>query len=144
MNERYAGLYTIGGKTFTNIYPPIIDKDTFEIVRAIVEKNKFGKRSFKMNYLLKDKIKCGYCGQSVIGENGTAKNGERKYYYKCRGRKSHVTDCDNHAIRKEVLEKIVIDTILNQLKSPKWSIKSFEVYWMNRNAKSRIIPFLRF
>ena len=117
-NERYAGLYTIGGKTFTNIYPPIIDKDTFEVVRAIVEKNKYGKRSFKMNYLLKDKIKCGYCGQSVIGENGTAKNGERKYYYKCRGRKSHVTDCNNPAIRKEVLEKLVIDNTILELSKP--------------------------
>ena len=117
-NERYAGIYTIGDKTYTNIYPPIVDKETFDAVRVIVEKNQYGKRSFKMEYLLKDKVKCGYCGQSIIGENGTAKSGERKYYYKCRGRKSKITDCDNPAIRKDVLEKIVLDSVLNELNKP--------------------------
>ena len=117
-NERYAGIYNIGGKTFTNIYPPIIDKETFEKVRKIVDSNKYGKTSYKMTYLLKDKLKCGYCGQSVIGENGTAKSGERKYYYKCRGRKSKITDCNNPAIRKEVLEKIVIDNIMLEMGKP--------------------------
>lgn len=67
---------------------------------------------------MKDKVKCGYCGQSIIGENGTAKSGERKYYYKCRGRKSKITDCDNPAIRKDVLEKIVLDSVLNELNKP--------------------------
>ena len=87
-------------------------------MRKIVDSNKYGKTSYKMTYLLKDKIKCGYCGQSVIGENGTAKSGERKYYYKCRGRKSRITDCNNPAIRKEVLEKIVIDNIMLEMGKP--------------------------
>ena len=117
-NEKYAGIYNVAGKTYTNIFPPIVEKDIYEIVRKIVERHKYGKRSFKMDYLLSNKIKCGYCGQSVIGENGTAKNGERKYYYKCRGRKSHITDCNNPAIRKEILEQIVIENILNELKKP--------------------------
>ena len=117
-NERYTGVYHIDGKEFTNIYPPIVSKELFNAVRVIVEKNKFGKRSEKMEYLLKDKIKCGYCGQSVIGENGTARNGERRYYYKCRGRKSRITDCNNPAIRKEALEKIVLDSVLSELNKP--------------------------
>ena len=117
-NERYSGIYRHNGEIFDNIYPVIVPAETFEKVRAKVFKNKYGKASVVMDYLLKDKIICGYCGQSIIGENGTANNGERKYYYKCRGRKSKVNDCKKSTVRKEVLEKIVIDTIVNELKKP--------------------------
>ena len=69
--------------------------------------------------LLKDKVKCGYCGQSIIGESGTAKSGQKKYYYKCRGRKARITDCDNPALRKEVLENLVIQALQKKLSDPK-------------------------
>ena len=77
--------------------------------------NKFGKRSEHITYLLKDKIKCGYCGRSVIGDNGTAHNGERKYYYTCQGRKKKLTDCRKQSIRKDILEKIVLECVIEQI-----------------------------
>ena len=58
---------------------------------------------------------CGYCGKSIIGDNGTAKNGERKYYYACCGRKKKTTDCKKSSIRKDVIEKIVIESIIEHL-----------------------------
>ena len=65
-NERYSGIYRHNGEVFDNIYPQIVTKETFDKVRAKVNANKFGKRSEHITYLLKDKIKCGYCGRSVI------------------------------------------------------------------------------
>ena len=117
-NERYSGKYHFNGELFTNIYPQIVDSKLFERVRNKVLSNKFGKKSESITYILKDKIVCGYCGMSIIGENGTARNGERKYYYKCRGRKSKITDCHKQAIRKEVLENIVLNAILDELNKP--------------------------
>ena len=114
-NERYSGIYRHNGEVFDNIYPQIVPKETFEKVRAKVNANKFGKRSEYITYLLKDKIKCGYCGKSIIGENGTAHNGERKYYYKCRGRKSKLNDCRKQAMRKDILEKIVLESVIEQI-----------------------------
>ena len=114
-NERYSGIYRHNDEVFTNIYPQIVPQDTFEIVRQKVNCNKFGKRSNDIVYLLKDKIKCGYCGKSIIGDNGTAKNGERKYYYTCSGRKKKLTDCHKSAIRKDVLEKIVLESVVEQV-----------------------------
>ena len=114
-NERYSGIYRHNDEVFTNIYPQIVPQDTFEIVREKVNCNKFGKRSNDIVYLLKDKIKCGYCGKSIIGDNGTAKNGERKYYYTCSGRKKKLTDCHKFAIRKDVLEKIVLESVIEQV-----------------------------
>ena len=114
-NERYSGIYRHNGEVFDNIYPQIVPKETFDKVRAKVNANKFGKRSEHITYLLKDKIKCGYCGRSVIGDNGTAHNGERKYYYTCQGRKKKLTDCRKQSIRKDILEKIVLEYILEKI-----------------------------
>lgn len=117
-NERYSGIYRHNGEVFDNIYPQIVPQETFDKVRKKVNANKFGKRSEHITYLLKDKIKCGYCGKSIIGENGTSKNGERKYYYTCCGRKKKTTECKKQAIRKDVLEKIILENVLEQMQKP--------------------------
>lgn len=117
-NERYVGIYRYKDEIFTNIYPQIVPNEIFDKVKEKVLKNKYGKTSVKVNYLLRNKIICGYCGHSLIGEIGTARNGEKKHYYKCRGRKTHKTKCTKQTIRQDVLEKIVLDTIVEQLQTP--------------------------
>ena len=59
-------------------------------------------------------MKCGYCGSPVSAECGTAKNGERKRYYKCLGRKNG-NGCKKSQARKEVLENYVLENIIMQL-----------------------------
>lgn len=116
-NEHYSGIYHYNGEPFDNIYPQIVDTELFNIVRSKVLANQYGKASEKVTYLLKGKVKCGCCGQSVIGENGTARNGERRYYYKCSGRKLN-SGCKNNAIRKKILEKLVIERVIEELSNP--------------------------
>ena len=86
-NEKYSGVYKHGEEVIANMYPQIVPTELYEKVRAIVNKTKFEKRSVKADFLLRHKIKCGYCGQSINAESGTTKNGTRVYYYKCNGRK---------------------------------------------------------
>ena len=117
-NERYLGIYRHDGTVYDHIYPQIIDEETFERVRKKVDKNKYGKRSTTVVYLLRNKITCGYCGSSVIAECGTAKSGSVKRYYKCSGRK-HGRGCKKEAIRKDVLENIVLKTAIKALSDPK-------------------------
>ncbi len=114
-NERYSGVYHFKGEVFDNIYPQIVSQEIFDKVSKKINSNKYGKRSEEITYLLKDKIKCGYCGKSMVGENGTAQNGDRKYYYKCRGRKARLNDCHKQAVRKDVLENIVLDCVIEQI-----------------------------
>ena len=114
-NERYSGIYHYNGEVFDNIYPQIVPSEIFEIVQKKVLRNKFGKRSEEIIYLLKDKIKCGYCGKSIIGESGTSRNGEKKYYYTCCGRKKKTNDCRKATVRKDVLESIVIENVVEQI-----------------------------
>ena len=75
-NERYSGIYNFNGETFDNIYPQIVPPEIYEIVRKKVNDNKYGKTSENVEYLLKNKIICGYCGKSIVGENGTAHTGK--------------------------------------------------------------------
>ena len=113
-NEKYAGIYRYNGEVFTNIYPQIVPQETYDIVRKKIDSNHYGKRSTEVVYLLRHKMKCGYCGSPVSAECGTAKNGERKRYYKCLGRKNG-NGCKKSQARKEVLENYVLENIITQL-----------------------------
>ena len=115
-NEKYAGIYRFNGEIIENMFPQIVPTDIFERVRAKVQKNRYGKNSLQVLYLLRGKLKCGYCSQSVNAECGTSQNGEKKYYYKCFGKKHH--RCNKSVIRKDILEKLVLDKIVSELNRP--------------------------
>jgi len=117
-NEKYLGAYNNGEELVENLYPRIVTDELYEQVRKIIDSNKHGKKSYEITYLLKNKIKCGYCGESVIGENGTSKNGERKFYYKCRGKKALQNGCQQQTFRKDVLEKLIVSSIIEELNEP--------------------------
>ena len=110
-NEKYSGIYRFGNDVFENMYPPIVPEDVYKKVRKKVDLNKYGKRSVELVYLLRHKLKCGYCGMPISAECGTAKDGVRRHYYKCLGRKRG-SDCKKSSVRKEILENFVIDNIL--------------------------------
>ena len=115
--EKYAGVYTCRGEVYDNLYPRIVPSDIFEIVQRKVKENKYGSHSVAVTYLLRKKVKCGYCGKHIFAECGTAKNGEVIRYYKCSGRKNG-TGCRKEQTRKELLEKYVIENIQEHLSKP--------------------------
>ena len=114
-NEKYSGSYRKGDEIIDNIYPQLIPTDTYQKVRDKAEKNKFGKRSIKTVYLLRHKVKCGYCGRPISAETGTARNGEVKRYYKCIGRKKDNNGCIKTQIPKDFLEEFVSNVIIEKL-----------------------------
>lgn len=114
-NEKYSGSYRKDDEIIDNIYPQLIPTDTYQKVREKAEKNKFGKRSVKTVYLLRHKVKCGYCGRPISAETGTARNGEVKRYYKCIGRKKDNNGCIKTQIPKEFLEEFVSNVIIEKL-----------------------------
>lgn len=117
-NEKYSGVYRYGGEVFDNIYPQIVPTKTFEIVRKKVDKNKYGKASTTTVYLLRNKVKCGYCGSSITAESGTSKTGVVRRYYKCIGRK-HNNGCKKLMVRQAYLEDFVVNAIISFLKNKK-------------------------
>ncbi len=117
-NKKYSGVYYHENERIDNMYPQIVPTDLFEKVRAIIDKNKSGKRSIRVDYLLRHKLKCGYCGEPISADSGTARNGEVVRYYKCLGRKKHKNDCQKSMVKKEELESFVIQSILEELSKP--------------------------
>ena len=115
-NKNYIGIYEYKGEVFTDIYPQIISHEAYTNVRTRIDANKTGSRSVQTVYLLRGKLKCGYCGQPISAESGTSRTKEKKFYYKCHGRKKYQNGCTKTTIKKELLEEFVVEFILGELK----------------------------
>lgn len=118
-NEKYSGIYRFNNQTFENMYPQIVSTEIYEKVRQKTNQNKYGKRSVEVVYLLRNKLKCGYCGEPISAECGTTSQGKKRRYYKCLGKKRHTTDCNKQTVRKEILEDLVVKILIEQLNNPK-------------------------
>ena len=118
-NERYTGKYTKDNEVFTNMFPRIIDDETFAKVKARSKVNHYGKRSIQTVYLLKNKLVCGYCGKSISAESGTTKQGKQIHYYKCIGIKKYRNGCIKETIRQDILEEYILGILINEFAKPK-------------------------
>ena len=115
-NEKYAGRYVFNGEVFTNMYPAIVTDELFETVRNKIDGNKYGKHKPFIVYLLKNKLKCGYCGHIVNSDSGTSKTGVVKRYYKCTGKRNQLCT-ESKPIKKELIEELVVNAILSALET---------------------------
>ena len=118
-NEKYSGIYKFNDEIYENTYPQIVSPEIYQKVKNKINMNKYGKRSVDVVYLLRNKLVCGYCGMPISAEGGTARDGTKKHYYKCLGRKRN-NGCKKATISKETLENFVIESITNVLNSPKY------------------------
>ena len=129
--EKYTGVYNFNGETFTHIYPAIIPKELFQIVRKRIDKNKTGKHVIGVDYILMGKCFCGYCGRQLRSAAGTTTDGTILRYYRCPYSKKD-PNCHNQSVRKEVLEQIVIDALTKEIAKPEnitlITNKVFELY----------------
>ncbi len=112
-NPVYIGTYKFADVVLEDVIPAIIDKDTFNNVQArraqrAASRPKRDKEE-SVKYLLSGKLRCGICGSVIAGDSGTSRNGETHRYYTCLGRKRKETDCDLPSMRKEDLERIVLE-----------------------------------
>ena len=90
------------------------------------------------DYLLTTHLFCGKCGAMMTGEIGTSHTETKYRYYKCNQAKKK--KCDKKTIRKEWLENLVIDTILELITDDSVSngsfYKDFAVLIINFSLKS--------
>lgn len=118
-NEKYSGTYRRGDEIVDKMYPQLIPADLFKRVRAIVEKNRYGKQCLTASgvLLLRQKLRCGYCGKPITGDSSHTRNGTIFRYYKCSGRKLK-SGCQKMQVRKEFLEEFVLNAIVKRLNDP--------------------------
>ena len=117
-NERYTGVYLYKDIIRDeDAIPAIIDKATFLEVQKMLKIHKRipSKNWEHTEYLFTDKIFCGECGRSMVGESGYSHMGTKYRYYTCSGRKKYKS-CSKSPIPKEELEDKVINHLLEILK----------------------------
>lgn len=113
-NERYCGIYIWGGIRIPGGMPIIISRDDWEAAQLMREKTGRHHENDDAEYLLTGKVFCGLCGKPMVGDSGKSKVGTVYHYYTCSGRKTKSglpRTCDKKPVRREHLEKTVLDFI---------------------------------
>lgn len=122
-NEKYIGVYSYsatdpnGNEEVVRLegkIPALVTEELFNRVQERLRATSRGPGTAKAKvpYLLKDKIFCGFCGQSMKSDSNKKKNGDVYRYYNCRkDRPGH--DCKRKTMPKEVIERnVAAQTIL--------------------------------
>ena len=113
-NRRYIGEYSYKDIVIPGGVPAIVDKDLFDRVQERFAKNKIAHgrpAKEEVSYLLTTKLFCGKCGTLMGGESGTSHMGTTYHYYKFgKAKRKGQAHCSLKAIRKEPLERFVVDT----------------------------------
>jgi len=109
-NSKYIGKVQHGDTIYTNIYPAIIDENTWQSVQNIRNSNKHtpGSKKQKFGFLLSGKLICGDCHSFMVGESGKSKSTDIYKYYTCLSRRRRKIDCELKSVQKEWLEDLVI------------------------------------
>lgn len=96
-----------------NTHQPIIDKETFDLVQRYSQSRAYNKKNSFIN-IFSGLAKCADCGKNMSSV-GTRKKGSTANLecgaYKLKGAKA----CTNHFIDYDVLYKIVLDTLKEQI-----------------------------
>lgn len=119
-NRKYIGEFEHEGVVYTNIYPPIIDKETFNKVQQRLARRQHAPAALKAReeYILQGKAFCGHCGARMVGVSGTGKLGTKYHYYACgEAYKNHT--CNKHTEKKEMLEQLIVELTLEYVLEPK-------------------------
>ena len=117
-NRKYTGKYIFEDEVIDNMYPQIISDELFENIQSKKYKNKQGSNSTKTNYLLRNRLICGYCGYPITAECGKSKTGKVYRYYKCSGKKKFNNGCQKSILKKETIEKFILNEVIRKLRNP--------------------------
>ena len=107
-NPNYCGRVNNKYGTFDNMFPSIISKAMYKNAQAI-RVNKQVKRTPSAN-LLKQKIKCPYCGSTLTNMTITKTNHSLRYYVCPKNMNASRFICDFKGINAENLEKQVLES----------------------------------
>jgi len=146
-NRRYIGEYRYKDIVTPGGIPAIVDQDLFDRVQQRFEQNRIAHgRPAKedVSYLLTTKLFCGKCGTLMGGESGTSHMGNTYYYYKCGNAKRHgKAHCDLKAIRKEPLERFVVETAIKVIFSDEIIEQLIDLIMEAQQQENTRLPVLK-
>lgn len=115
-NEKYIGIYQYEDIRVEGGIPAIIDRQLFDKVQTMIDKNHKHPAAKREQFLLTAKLFCGHCGAAMTGDAGTSHSGRVYSYYTCNNRKYGHT-CEKERAAKDWIERIVIDALVQLVNS---------------------------
>lgn len=111
-NEKYIGIYQFHDYRAENAIPRIISQELWDRVQArLANRKRSGTYKAKYTYLLSGKLYCGHCGHRMHANC----NQQGYLYYKCFGKSNMSADCTKRNMRKDYIEKVVLEDALSFL-----------------------------
>lgn len=117
-NKKYIGQYKFMDIVIDGGVPAIIDEDTFNKVQERLNRRADAPARGKalVDYMLSGKLICGHCNEVMTGTASTSHTGRKYFYYTCAGRRGERNNgCTKSPMRKEWLEKVVVQDTLELL-----------------------------
>ncbi|QUN14978.1 recombinase family protein [Nocardia seriolae] len=115
LNSRiYLGELTFRGTTVTDTHPALIDTDTFDHARKVLEargESHAHRAANSSDYLLTGRLRCPRCGRAMIGTRATGRS--RSYrYYTCFNRARYDTDkCDFTRLDADSVDSAILESL---------------------------------
>jgi site-specific DNA recombinase len=131
-NDRYIGIYKYGKYVNEGGMPVIIEKELFDKVQKMFDKNKRNSQKVKESHRhwLSGKLYCGHCGEPMHGVSGTGKSGKIHYYYACKNARKH--KCNKKNVTAELIEGLVLKYLTELLSNTEamasLAVETYEYY----------------
>lgn len=137
-NARYTGTYKYDDIEIPDAIPVIIDKDTFEQVQRMKNKNRttFRRHYEERKYPLTTKLFCPCCNTMMIGASGYGRKGDKYYYYRCKNRRKN-DKCFTKNVRADLIENQVSEALNNMVMTDEVIEQIAErIYKMNEHNRN--------
>ncbi len=106
-NPYYSGVVRYRGALYPGRHTPLVTPKTFETVQGLLTAKRLaGEKQRQHPHYLKGSIFCGKCGSRLIVCHAKGRGGTYPYFI-CIGRQQKRTDCDQRALRIELVEEQV-------------------------------------
>ncbi|MBF0140576.1 MAG: recombinase family protein [Magnetococcales bacterium] len=127
-NRLYLGEIVMGEESFPGEHEAIIDRDTWEQVRAMMadKTRRQGTNRVHPPALLKGLIRCRHCNRSM-SPTFTSKDGRQYRYYLCQtALKNGYDACPLRTVAAGEIEAVVIQQVRTMLKAPELVVKTWQ------------------
>ncbi len=114
-NPFYCGMFRFNGEMYEATHEPIVSRDLFNKVQAVMAKRGRTHKIKKHNYTFRNLLHCGTCGASI-----TAEQQKGHVYYRCTKK---IRPCPEKYLREDVMVQQWRHLLENASIAPEWADK---------------------
>ena len=120
-NPYYIGIVSWQGIQYQGTHEPIISRELFYQVQAVLDARLAGEKQRKFTHYLRGSIYCGNCGSRLCFDHKTNRHGTTYDYFFCVGRHQKRTTCDRPYVSADTIAAQVEDKWRHLSLEPKYA-----------------------